>query len=355
MPQETRDYVPLILVSMIIAKNPEFFGIDIEKYDPLKFQRVTIPSPTDLRVVSDLLDIDIGDLREYNPQLKRLVTPPDVPTYTLYLPPDVSTENLAQLYNLPKNKRLKWVNHRVRRGETLSKIARMYGSSISVIRDVNNIKNVRRLRIGQILIIPLSPIGRRKPVFSRRRYRTNKEGIYIVKRGDNLWRISRAFNVDVEYLKKINHLRGRRRVLLRPGMRLKIPKDSYNLTAKKSFKIKSYTKAVAYNIYRIKRGDTLWSISKRFKISLRKLCKINNITRRRKLKPGMVLKIPKRVYSNSSNPKYIKHVVRRRETLYGISKKYRVKVKELKRINNLRNNLIKPGMILLIPRKIRRK
>ncbi len=351
LPRETREYVPLILAAMIIAKNPEIFGIHVDRYDPFKYKIATIPSPTDLRIVADLLNMDVNDLKEYNPQLRRLVTPPDVRMYKIYLPSDISDEKLAELYTLPKQKRLKWVKHRVRRGDTLSKIARMYGSSISSIRDVNNIRNVRRLRIGQILIIPLSPIARKLRYYRQsKRYRLNRDNTYTVRRGDNLWRISRAFGVDVEYLKKINGLKGRWRVYLKPGMKLKIPVDSGRKTFRKR-RVKRYKPKTGNGYYVVRRGDTLWSISRRYGISLRKLCKLNHISKHTKLRVGMRLRVNSKITSLNTGKKsaFIKHRVRKGETLYSISKRYNVRVKDIKKYNKIRRHLIKPNMILLIP------
>lgn len=229
----------------------------------------------------------------------------------------------------------------------------MYGSSISSIRDVNNIRNVRRLKIGQIIIIPLSPIARRFKYYSkRRRYKLNGDNTYTVRRGDNLWRISRAFRVDVEYLKKINHLRGRRRVYLKPGMKLKIPVDSLKVV-----KVKRYIHKKSYfsggNYYIVRRGDNLWRISRRYRISVAKLCRLNHISKHTRLKIGMRLKVREKAeYSDSNldnNKSFIKHRVRRGETLYSISRRYNVKVSDIKKYNKIRRHLIKPNMILLIP------
>ncbi len=354
LPRETRDYVPLILAAMIIAKNPELFGVKVDKYDPLKYKKVTIPSPTDLRIVADLLKIDVEDLRDYNPQLRRLVTPPDVKRYTLYLPSDLKSEKLAELNNLPKNKRLKWVRHKIRRGETLSKIARMYGSSISAIRDVNNIRNVRRLRIGKILIIPLSPIAKRfRPKYRGKRYKLTGN-TYRVRRGDTLWSIARAFGVDVEYLKKVNNLRGKRRVLLKPGMKLIIPIDARSRYVKKYHKTnkkKIYAKESG-SIYIVKRGDNLWRISRKFNTTVNEICRANNISKRKKLKPGMKLIIPrKRKYALLKiEKKYFIYKVKRGDNLWRISRKFNVNIKKICKINNItKNTKLKIGKRLKIP------
>ena len=351
MPSETRAYVPLILAAIVICKNPEIFDLDVKKEPPLKYQVVSIPSPTDIRVVSDILKVSVSRIKEFNPQLKRYLTPPYVRRYKIYLPEGVDGEKLAFLFNVPKYRRMKWVRYKVKRGDTLIGIALKFGSSVSAIKRVNHIRNARRLRVGQVLSIPLNPVGsihvkrvasgkHRKKIFkgvgsstqrrlSSKRRRGRRYRVYVVKRGDSLWKIARKFGVSVRDLKRINGFSGIG--VLKIGTRVKVPIYT------------GWSSSGNYFVYRIRRGDTLGKIARIFGVSKRRLCKLNNLSTRSKLRYGRTIKIP---FSG-----FIKHRVRRGETLSKISKRYGVKISALKIINNLKKSRIYRNQVLIIPVK----
>ena len=85
LPQETRNYVPIILALTLIAKDPARYGIDVTPDQPVEIDRVQPGHPVDLRLVSETIDVDVDTLRLLNPQLLRLVTPND-PRFVLRIP-----------------------------------------------------------------------------------------------------------------------------------------------------------------------------------------------------------------------------------------------------------------------------
>jgi membrane-bound lytic murein transglycosylase D len=118
------------------------------------FVAVDTGSQIDLSVVSRLTDMPISELQSINPHLNRWVTPPEGPHFLL-IPVDKKDALMAGLTTLSDGDRVRWQGHRVERGETLSTIARRYGVATEAIRTANNLRS-NALRVGQDLMIPIS-------------------------------------------------------------------------------------------------------------------------------------------------------------------------------------------------------
>jgi membrane-bound lytic murein transglycosylase D len=156
LPRETRNFVPSILAAMIVYQNPELYGFQVQPDDPIEFEAVSVEDQVSLEVISREINVPLGELMGLNPELRRAVTPFDHANYELKVPAgkgDLLRERLAAL---PPEKKAQFRHHEVRRGETLSVIAGRYSSSIQAIAQVNRIRNIHRLREGQDLMIPLS-------------------------------------------------------------------------------------------------------------------------------------------------------------------------------------------------------
>ena len=153
--KETKNYVPKFIAASLIADSPEDFGFeDIEYHSPLSYDTVTITSPLDLEVVARCAETSVDIIQELNPELRRWCTPPDVPEYTLRIPPDSRDTFLENLMNIPEKERLTIDFYRVRKGDTFTKIAKKTGFPMQVILDLNNMKKVMLLQIGMKIYIP---------------------------------------------------------------------------------------------------------------------------------------------------------------------------------------------------------
>ena len=156
LPRETRNFVPSILAAMIVYQNPELYGFHVEPDDPIEFETVPVTDQVALDVIGQEINVPLGELMGLNPELRRAITPFDYAGYELKVPlgkGDLLRERLAAL---PPEKKVQFRHHKVRRGETLSIIAEGYSASIQAIAQVNRIRNIHRLREGQDLMIPLS-------------------------------------------------------------------------------------------------------------------------------------------------------------------------------------------------------
>jgi membrane-bound lytic murein transglycosylase D len=150
---ETKNYVPAILAATLIAKSPQKFGFDVQPDTPVATDVVTIQGQTDLRVLAKLAGVDPDTIRGLNPQLRRGVTPPGSESY-VRVPAGLGT-TVAQAYaELPAADRMVLARHHVEKGESLGAIAGRYGVSATAIARANNLGKAATVRPGQDLVIP---------------------------------------------------------------------------------------------------------------------------------------------------------------------------------------------------------
>ncbi len=156
LPSETARYYPRFLATLTILKDPAKYGFTLPEPDqPISSQVVTVERPVLLAKIAAKIGCSKTDLCDLNPELRIQATPPT--PYGLKVPEGTQNELLASIDSLPRWVPPKhfYVVHRVRRGETLSVIARHYRTSVQRIIDANNLRSRRMIRIGQRLRIPL--------------------------------------------------------------------------------------------------------------------------------------------------------------------------------------------------------
>ncbi len=228
--RETRNYVPKLIAAALIAKEPEkydFTGIEPEL--PFAYDLVEVPDATSVDVIAKAAGVDIESVVELNPQILRGVTPPGE-RYALRVPPGSGHSFALNYASVPPNERVTWVQHVVRRGDTLGEIAQAYGVSVAAIRAANNNIHPRRLRVGQYLMIPRAghlPKYTTRTVSTQRVQRTRTAPrqppgpylTYTVQSGDSLWTIAQQYAVTTRDLMRWNGLRTSR---IYPGDRVRI-------------------------------------------------------------------------------------------------------------------------------------
>jgi membrane-bound lytic murein transglycosylase D len=269
LPQETRNYVPIILAETIMAKNPEQYGLQRVAPDPApQTDQVTINYPVDLRLVAECVDTSVNYLQELNPSLLRMTTPKDQ-SFTLNLPAGSSGKYENAMTAIPPDMRTWWRYHHVEYGDTLASIAHKYHTSPASIAEANGLAG-DDVKIGSKLIIPVAP-GRSNSdaaAYSRRATR------YKVRKGDTLYSIADDFEVPVDKLRKWNHLRGtavasgRTLVIYKPVAASGSEEGSSDRssapvrTAKKGKPgSKSSQNSASAKYHKVKRGETLSSIA----------------------------------------------------------------------------------------------
>jgi membrane-bound lytic murein transglycosylase D len=173
LPQETRNYVPIILSIIIISKNQKRYGFDVKPDPPLNYDTFDLPAQTDLKVVADLLNIPFEVVQDLNPELRRGASPA-AQRYTIKLPKGMKKQFEIAYADLPDDQRVRKVivpaedvastyrpsyrtqvaSYQVRRGDTMSALARRYGVSVKEIAKINRMSSRGELRKGQTVRIP---------------------------------------------------------------------------------------------------------------------------------------------------------------------------------------------------------
>lgn len=153
--RETREYVPKFIAASLIALEPEKYGFNnIEYSNPVEFTEVTIESPVDLEIIARAAETDLQTIKDLNPELKRWCTPPDQAFYTIRIPADKKDIFLENLSKIPKEERYSFSIHIVKKGETVSKIAKRYRIPESAIYGLNPEIKGKVLTAGQELKLP---------------------------------------------------------------------------------------------------------------------------------------------------------------------------------------------------------
>ena len=204
----------------------------------------------------------------------------------------------------------------VQKGDSLYSIANKLGTTVSELKKENNL-TTNTLQIGEVLRIPTKEIYE------------GEENVYIVQKGDTLYSVAMANNTTVDELKRINNLTSN---ILSTGQLLKIP-----------------SALLPESTYIVKKGDSLYSIANKYNTTIDELKRINNLTSNI-LSIGQVLKLPSdKVSDVEKEENTISYTVQKGDSLYSIARKYSTTIDKIKDLNNLTTNLLSIGQVLLIP------
>jgi membrane-bound lytic murein transglycosylase D len=243
--------VPLILAAVIIARNPEQYGMNIQPIEAPAIETVTLPSAVDLRRVAEWAGIPIETIQDLNPELRRWTTPVRATDYELKVPEGAGAVVSARLAEVSPGDLAPLNRHTVKKGETLQTIAKKLKVSRTDLAEANYLSTRARLTRGQQLIVPRAPtlllaartdtavaaldaqpIGidavaasntsTTRPRPAPARDTEPEKVVHRVKSGDTLYSIARRYDTTVVSLKEWNRLRSSS---IQVGQRLTIFRD----------------------------------------------------------------------------------------------------------------------------------
>jgi membrane-bound lytic murein transglycosylase D len=216
LPQETKNYVPVILAAAIMAKNPSQYGFDAMTFDaPVAMDTVTTTTSVDLRLVSDVVEVPVQEIAGMNPSLLRMSTPPDT-QFDLHIPAGKKEIYETRISEIPEDKRKSWRYHKLVPGETMEEVAKNYHVSATEIAFVNQISVDDSLADTEALVIPVAPLSTA--------YSATHATTYVVRRGDTLVTVGDRFGVSVDQLRRWNHLKS---VQVSSGRRLYVAEPAH--------------------------------------------------------------------------------------------------------------------------------
>jgi membrane-bound lytic murein transglycosylase D len=319
--QETKDYVPKMLAALTIAKEPEKYGFgDVEYEEPLNLRTVIVPGGTDLAALSRILEVPYEDLREWNPALRRFCTPPTMELYELRLSENAARLAEERVEEIRTEAKVTFLQHNVRKKETLEGVARKYGTSVAVLKELNGLKRNSLSRVSR-LVIPVTGLSGDESVPGREiapgqltmthmrveeRSRRGRRGAgrsghaepggtIRVRQGDTLWSIARKHGVSTKELARVNGLRldGKLKIGARLALPETGPKFSEMPPAGKRASSKSTTRSHGKTTrYKVHKGDTLEKIARVYGVKASDLAERNRLKQNEPLRLGAVLVIP---------------------------------------------------------------
>jgi membrane-bound lytic murein transglycosylase D len=233
LPRETREYVPMILAAIVIARSPAEYGFEFGLEPAPSYDTVTVPRPVDLRRIAEWTETTVDEIRALNPELRRWTTPVKDRAYTLKVPAGSAEAVSARLEDSASDELASLKYYTVKRGETIATIARKLGVGRADLAEANYLKTTARLSAGQQLMVPQEATDRAAPVALSRPIANDAvvatvewtpssdlvKTFYQVKKGDTLEAIARTFRTTVASLKTWNGIVGTQ---IRYGERLTI-------------------------------------------------------------------------------------------------------------------------------------
>ena len=284
--RETKQYVPKFIAISKVFQNLDALGFEPVSWDmEVEVVPVKVPGGTDLLALARSGGMTWNEFHKYNPAFRRQVSPPHMQA-TAYLPVAKADKMMAYLAEPGSQPYAGYSRYRVRSGDSWWRISRRFGVPIAVLKGVNNTRS-NRLRPGQYVMVPGSGAGKAVPSSSSKtRAIAAKRGNYVVRNGDTLWSISQKFGTTVNTLKRSNGLRSSR---LNIGQKLYIPNNS-SVATKQAVKDAGKVKTQLVH-YKVRRGDNLISISRKFGVKVSELRQWNSLNSRGTIYAGQRLKV----------------------------------------------------------------
>ena len=351
LPLETEEYVPKLLALVDIMRNHKKYGIDLPMLENKQvLTYVETGSQLDLAYAGKLANLSVAEIQLLNPGLNQWATPPKGP-HNLLIPTKSAASFTKQL---DSDNQTGWDRYVVKSGDSMSMIAHRNATSTAALKKSNNLKT-DFLKIGQTLIVPRPSKARLALLKSEEKRKQNtqiaqkksqkKKGLnkttYTITEGDNLWDISRLYNVRVQDIASWNNISKKKP--LRLGSKLTIWQNT------KTVKVVVASKDVDRTKHKVVEGDNLWDIAKKYNVSTNDIVKWNNLNKKSLLHLGQILTIKQSLKGEVVSKSALTHTVVKGDSFWKISKLYGVSSSDIAKWNGLsKKSTLKLGQVLKI-------
>ena len=316
---ETKRYVPKLIAAIIIAKNPEKYGFfNLHYQKELEYDSIKVGPGMPLEAVALISNSTTKEIKQLNQELRQTRTPLNRTSYTVNIPKFSSAlakKNIARLHSTVNTG---FKSHKIKNGETLATVCKKYGINKTTLLKVNDLHS-SRLVAGQNLRIPYSTVAYQLlPEGSREALAEYKENLVLhkIKPGETISKIAMKYNVPSGMIVQWNGLTSVHKISAGQQLALYINHggkspgkiNSVSAVAKKS-KRKQHQKVDTiavlhadkkkihitnasnpYRWYQVQSGDSLWTISRKFRTSTADIKKWNNL-KSNLIHPGITLKL----------------------------------------------------------------
>jgi len=292
LPRETEAYVPKLLAMRRIINDPKSHGLEFGSLQNQPyFVKVDVKGQIDLGVAAQLADMSQEDFLAINPGFKRRIMDPNGPHHLL-IPVQNEQTFMERLATLPATRQTQSVFYRVRRGDTLSKIAIRYGMSVNELMSLNHLKT-RSVKPGSDLLLRGHSLAAAASTTTESvasphtaSYKTETaRKTHVVESGDSLWSIAREYEVDADDLVAVNHIKHN---TIKVGQKLRIP-EAVAVNANPEDTPNSSADKNQDSTYVVRRGDTLYGIAAQFNVDVKQLMNWNKIDSPSALRAGQRL------------------------------------------------------------------
>jgi membrane-bound lytic murein transglycosylase D len=349
LPRETRSYVPLIIAATVIGKNPEAYGFVASTNEPIDYDVVRLEFPVDLSTASKSAGVSLDDMKFLNPELRRWVTPLDNDSYPLRIPKGNAETFKLALAEIPEDERVRFGTHVVRRGDTLSRIASRYGTTIDALTSANNITRRSLIHPGQVLTVPVPPGSggeRIRSVQRREAIAENGESVYVIQRGDTLGAISSSFRMSLKELRALNGI-GARATRIYPGQRIIVTERAAKALAASNRVAPAAPRSSGPSgnaTYTVRPGDTLGHIAEEQGVKIATLRQLNGLSSRQtRIHPGQELYLREASASTQAAAGPTSYRIRSGDTLSKIARRFGVTIEQIRQWNNMSSDHIVAG------------
>lgn len=305
---ETKRYVPKLIAVIMIAREPEKYGFTNLQFDPpMTFDTLEVGPSMSLEAIAVVSETDLKTIKQHNLELRKNKTPANDKHYLAKIPKGTGTLAVKNLDRLHRYVSTGYKSHRVRNGETVKSISRKYNINTTTLLTVNHLSS-NRIRTGSNLRIPYSTIKYQLLAENGKQTVKHRENLTLhqIRSGETISKIAEKYGVPPEMIVEWNGLESVHKI--RAGQQLALyihyadkgqvprmvavtrkiihdpPLSSQELAAAKA------DGAGSFKWYTIQNGDSLWTISRKFNTSAAEIRKLNNL-KSNLIHPGNRIKV----------------------------------------------------------------